>query len=275
MYSIGEFAAFGRISPRMLRHYDAIGLLKPAHTDDQTGHRRYAARQLPDLYRIASLRDLGIGLPAIGRVLTSKDPETDLRSILQERRAELVASLDADTARLQRLDRHLTGHGSDSMNDVEYSPEEAVTVYAARGLAVGGGFDVIGQVIGALIPQLDDALENAGRPLIEPGIFWYEPRDGSDDVDVHISYTAEPEPVPNDGYEVVRLPATSVMARLRHRGDMANIHESWGALMARVIADGYAMSGPCREVYLDAPGHVPGDDWVTELQVPVELAPAP
>ncbi|MGL4255714.1 MAG: MerR family DNA-binding transcriptional regulator, partial [Microbacterium sp.] len=30
MYTIGEFAALGRVSVRMLRHYDAIGLLEPA-----------------------------------------------------------------------------------------------------------------------------------------------------------------------------------------------------------------------------------------------------
>ncbi|MDX6279505.1 MAG: hypothetical protein QOH03_576, partial [Kribbellaceae bacterium] len=30
MFTIGDFAAFGRVSARMLRHYDAIGLLRPA-----------------------------------------------------------------------------------------------------------------------------------------------------------------------------------------------------------------------------------------------------
>lgn len=274
MYSIGEFAAFGRISPRMLRHYDAIGLLKPAHTDERTGRRRYAAGQLPDLYRIAALRDLEIGLPTIGRVLSADDRESALRDALHERRAEIVASLDADTARLQRLDRQIAEVGEEPMDQVIYSPAEAVAVYAAKGVAVGGGVEAIGEVIGTLIPRLDDALEAAGRPLIEPGIFWYAAREDSDDVDVHISYTAEAEPVAGIGYEVVRLPAAATMARLRHHGDMTTIHESWGTLMTRLIADGWSMTGPSREVYLEAPGHVPGDDWVTELQVPVERATA-
>ena len=33
MLSIGDFARHGRVSVRMLRHYDAIGLLKPAFVD--------------------------------------------------------------------------------------------------------------------------------------------------------------------------------------------------------------------------------------------------
>jgi DNA-binding transcriptional MerR regulator len=33
MLSIGHFARHGRVSVRMLRHYDAIGLLQPAYVD--------------------------------------------------------------------------------------------------------------------------------------------------------------------------------------------------------------------------------------------------
>jgi DNA-binding transcriptional MerR regulator len=33
MFTIGDFARHGRVSARMLRHYDAIGLLRPEHTD--------------------------------------------------------------------------------------------------------------------------------------------------------------------------------------------------------------------------------------------------
>lgn len=41
MFSIGEFARHGRVSVRMLRHYDAIGLIRPACVDPDTGYRFY------------------------------------------------------------------------------------------------------------------------------------------------------------------------------------------------------------------------------------------
>ena len=44
MFSIGEFARHGRVSVRMLRHYDAIGLIRPACVDAATGYRFYQAR---------------------------------------------------------------------------------------------------------------------------------------------------------------------------------------------------------------------------------------
>lgn len=43
MFKIGEFSKLSRISIRMLRHYDEIGLLVPEETDPWTGLPRYAA----------------------------------------------------------------------------------------------------------------------------------------------------------------------------------------------------------------------------------------
>lgn len=41
MFKIGEFAAISGVSRKMLRHYEQLGLLKPAHTDRFTGYRYY------------------------------------------------------------------------------------------------------------------------------------------------------------------------------------------------------------------------------------------
>lgn len=52
MLSIGDFARLGQVSVRMLRHYDGIGLLRPARVDAATGYRRYAVDQIARLNRI-------------------------------------------------------------------------------------------------------------------------------------------------------------------------------------------------------------------------------
>ncbi len=56
MFKIGEFSKLSRISIRMLRHYDEIGLLVPEETDPWTGYRRYAAAQLMTANRITAQR---------------------------------------------------------------------------------------------------------------------------------------------------------------------------------------------------------------------------
>lgn len=268
MYTIGEFAALARVSVRMLRHYDAIGLLRPARVDDRTGYRSYAIGQLPLLLRIAELRELGVGLERILTVAHAADVDAALREVLDERRLELEASVADDRARLDRIERRLRQLEGITMSDVVYKPVDPVTVYAAHGRAPGMGPEHVGPVIGPLIGALDDALLAAGRPLIEPGVFWYDSAD-DESLDVHVSYIAENPPVAGEGYDVVELPGIPTAATLRHHGDMTGLGETWGRLMETLVADGYRIVGPTREVYLVADGHEPGPDWVTELQAPV------
>jgi DNA-binding transcriptional MerR regulator len=269
MYTIGEFAAWGRVSVRMLRHYDAIGLFVPADVDERTGYRRYAIDQLPLLLRIVELRDLGVGLERIADLRDADDPDTALRSVLTERRVELEGSIAGDRARIARIERRLRQLEGTTVSNVIYKPIEPITVYAAHGTAPGMGPENVGPVVGPLIERLDAALQAAGRPLGEPGIFWYE-TEADDQFGVHVSYVAETEPVAGPGYDVVELPAVPTAATLLHRGDMSGIGESWAALMEQVVADGYRVVGPSREVYLETDGHEPGPDWLTELQAPVE-----
>lgn len=46
---IGEFARLAHVSLKTLHHYDAVGLLPPAHVDRFTGYRYYTLEQLPRL----------------------------------------------------------------------------------------------------------------------------------------------------------------------------------------------------------------------------------
>jgi DNA-binding transcriptional MerR regulator len=65
MLNIGEFARLGQVSPRMLRHYDQLGLLTPDRVDPGSGYRFYGVHQLGRLHRIVALRDMGFGLDQI------------------------------------------------------------------------------------------------------------------------------------------------------------------------------------------------------------------
>ena len=56
MFTIGEFSKLGRISPRMLRYYDAMGLLRPTRIGEN-GYRYYEAAQLETLAEIETLKD--------------------------------------------------------------------------------------------------------------------------------------------------------------------------------------------------------------------------
>jgi len=76
MLTIGAFARLAQVSPRMLRHYDEIGLFVPASVDASNGYRGYEIAQLRRLHRLLALRDLGFTLEEIRPCLTTKYPST-------------------------------------------------------------------------------------------------------------------------------------------------------------------------------------------------------
>ncbi|MDN5748172.1 MAG: MerR family DNA-binding transcriptional regulator [Pseudonocardia sp.] len=65
---IGAFARLARLTVKAVRHYDAQGLLVPAHVDARSGYRYYRAEQVPTATTIALLRGLDVPLPVVTRL---------------------------------------------------------------------------------------------------------------------------------------------------------------------------------------------------------------
>ena len=100
MFSIGEFSKLGKVTVDTLRHYDALGLLKPLKVDPFTGYRYYSARQLMSLHRISALKEVGFSLEEIARILQDKLTSDQLRGMLK---AQLVrAESDREAAQLRQ-----------------------------------------------------------------------------------------------------------------------------------------------------------------------------
>ena len=104
MLKIGDFSKLSRVSIRMLRHYDEIGLLKPVWIDPESGYRYYSAEQLPVAGRINALKDMGFGLAAIGEILPCYEDRDALERHLRCKQAELQALSDQTAYRLRLLE---------------------------------------------------------------------------------------------------------------------------------------------------------------------------
>ena len=74
-WSIQQLARIAGTSSRTLRHYDAIGLLRPSRIG-ANGYRHYDERALVRLQRVLLLRELGLALPQIAAVLSQEQDET-------------------------------------------------------------------------------------------------------------------------------------------------------------------------------------------------------
>ena len=107
MFSIGEFARLGGVSVRTLRHYDEIGLLRPATVDPDTGYRGYSAARLGQISRIIALKELGLSLAQVRRLL---DGVTlgELRGMLLLRRAQFEHEVGQHTNQLLGVEAGLS-----------------------------------------------------------------------------------------------------------------------------------------------------------------------
>ncbi|WP_433554929.1 HEAT repeat domain-containing protein [Pseudonocardia xinjiangensis] len=65
---IGDVARRSGVSARMLRHYDALGLVRPTGRTD-AGYREYSEEDIRRIFHIESLRSLGLSLREVGRAL--------------------------------------------------------------------------------------------------------------------------------------------------------------------------------------------------------------
>jgi len=71
-YSTKELSALSGLTPRTLRHYDAIGLLRPANVRP-SGYRYYSRVEVDRLQQILFYRELGFPLEKIKELLESPD----------------------------------------------------------------------------------------------------------------------------------------------------------------------------------------------------------
>ncbi|MEV6632134.1 MerR family transcriptional regulator [Actinoplanes sp. NPDC051470] len=276
MFGIGEFATLGRVSVRMLRHYDAIGLLRPARVDPSSGYRYYTAAQLTQINRIVALKDLGFTLEQVQTMVGEKIDPAELRGMLRLRRAQLAEQVAADNARLARVDarlRMIETAGVLDTAEVVLKPVAAQRVARLSAPCANYLAADIGPALQPLYPELIERMEQAGVRMAGPPLAWYE-RDhtvaGEDAVTVNAAFPIEGEPPADPGFEVYELPALDRAATLIHHGHMDLAFRTGQTIGAWIEANGYRAVGEgyAREVYLDCP---PGDfdRWVTEMQVQV------
>jgi DNA-binding transcriptional MerR regulator/predicted enzyme related to lactoylglutathione lyase len=103
--SIGSFSLVTGLSITALRHYDEVGLLRPAYVDPDTGYRRYRPDQVDEARLYATLRRLQVPVDAM-RVVRERGVDT----VLAEHRERLGARADS-LARLIEIVEHYIAKG--------------------------------------------------------------------------------------------------------------------------------------------------------------------
>ena len=105
MYTVKQLSSLAGVTPRALRHYDAIGLLKPTRVG-ANGYRYYGDESLLLLQQILFYRELDLSLEAIKDILTR--PGFEAQTALEGHRQELRKRITRLEGLLGTVDETLT-----------------------------------------------------------------------------------------------------------------------------------------------------------------------
>ncbi|MFD0436308.1 MerR family transcriptional regulator [Streptomyces chartreusis] len=156
MLTIGAFAKAARLSPKALRLYDELDLLKPGRVDPDTGYRYYAVAQLERARLVAWLRRLGMPLARIRQVcaLRPADAAREIRAYWARVETETAARRDLAEFLVKELSAVSVSRKDTTMLELRYCahsdrglvrPANQDTAYAgSRLLAVADGFGPTG-----------------------------------------------------------------------------------------------------------------------------------
>lgn len=269
MLKIGEFSKLSRVSIRMLRHYDDMGLLKPVEVDLFTGYRYYAAEQLPLIGRITALKDMGFTLSDIAKMLEIYDDTETLGTYLEKRRQEL-AELSKETAyRMMLLNTAIERLRKELPMNYDVSIKTIPERYAATVRMTIPHYEDEGLVWNVLCEETDP-LNIIPADSCLTAVSFPDDEFKEENVDVMAWKTVKGTYPDTAHVKFMTLPAVKV-ASCTFKGSYDLMTDCYAAVSAWVNENGYKNSGAIFNIYHISPHETQNpDEFVTEVCFPVE-----
>jgi DNA-binding transcriptional MerR regulator len=270
LMSIGRFSSLSRISVRMLRHYDASGVLIPAVVDDSTGYRWYWPDQLREASRIRQLRDVGFGVSAIGALLAVYGTPAYTEALRLQRQA-LVDESAAAKHRLTLIERMLDRNNLEHiMSDIQLIEIPAQTLVTLRGTVAN--YAAEGELWARFMPELQRQQIAMNGP---GGCIEHDAEFRESDVDESVFVEAAPGTEVQAPLIALHLPARRAVSATV-KGPFAEvIPQAHDQIAAFVNENGLkiARSGDVAthhfNIYRNDPSQVPESEIETSVIVPV------
>lgn len=274
MFRIGEFSRIGSVTIDTLRHYDALGLLKPAKVDPFTGYRYYTAKQLQPLNRIIALKEVGFSLEEIARILRDNLTTDEFRGMLKAQLVLAESAIEAAQLRRERILARLK-----YLNLEENMPAYEVTLKSVDALTVAAiretvpTIEQVAQWWGEVLNTIASWMIANGLPFGFAMTIYHNEGYTRENVDTECAFVirdteidevARPvSPIVVRQLEAIPHMATTIVADWRLEG----LEPAYRTLGRWIEDRGYCIVGAPREVYYGSPEK---GDYTAEIQFPVE-----
>lgn len=274
MFRIGEFSKISQTPISQLRYYDEIGIFKPEYTHPASGYRYYGAAQLPDLNRIMAMKELGLTLEQIKRLVDDDVSAEELRGMLSLRKAQVEQELHSQIGRLHHIEarlRQFEREGDMTVDDVILKELPRQSFYSFRVTLshlrdAGGYLQEMNKLLPSRVPETK--LGNFSAVFHGDGF-------DTENVDAELGFYVSgkvDEMVRLSGGQdltVRDLPRVETAASVVRVGGVENSYDCYGSIGRWVEAEKLTLLGPVREVFIQGPFPDRIEDTVAEIQVPV------
>lgn len=270
MLKIGDFSKLSRISIRMLRHYDEIGLLHPSEVDHFTGYRYYRESQLPLAGRIQALKELGFGLAAIKEILEKYEDAEKMEAFLLIRKRELEDKARQISQSLLLLDSTLKWLRKDgTLMDYNVTLKTMPERYVASVRQIIPAYDCEGMLWELMCKELASQNVQQENPSYGMAIFHDEGhKDVDPDVEIQISVAGTYQDTEHVKFKTV--PPIQIASAV-YKGSYGQIQKVNAAVANWVVENGYDFDGKSFCIYHVNPGQASNpEELVTEVCFPVK-----
>ena len=266
MLKIGDFSKLSRVSIRMLRHYDDIGLLKPAEIDHFTGYRYYREEQLFTIGRINALKDMGFSLADIIRMLEVHDDPEKMDAFLAAREKELSELSKETEYKLMLLETARKRLRKEQTMKYDVTIKTIPERYAATVQMVVPHYEDEGMLWGMM--------EECKTPLIptDPCLAAAEFLDKEykeENVEIKVWMTVKGKYEDTEHVKFKTLPAVKVASCII-KGSYEQMGDAMATVASWINENGYEANGPMFNIYHVSPAQTQNpEEYVTEVCLPI------
>lgn len=266
MYQIGLFSKMNRITTKTLRHYDEIGLLKPAYIDDFTGYRFYSSEQLPRLNKVLTLKQMGVSLQEIIKII---DDPTGVEVFLKLKEKELEESIRQEQEKLLHVKNYRKRIRGEML--MKYDPviKSLPEVIVASMRIIAPNYDYYFDII----PKMGDEMRRLGAVCAKPEYCFNIYHDGEykeKDIDVEVCEAVVDYCEDSEMVKYKKIKAVETAICVLHKGPYSLLPDAYNFTFEWIKDNGYEFIGEPRESYIDGIWNKEDEsEWLTEIQIPI------
>ena len=263
MYKIGDFSKMSKVTIKALRYYEKEGLLKPVFIDQNTGYRYYETSQLVEISKIISLRQAGIPIKEIKKILNGEDIVT----ILKSRKKEIEKNLININMELSKINYLLEEKNMESQITIKELPS-GIAYYKE------GVIKNYSELAGFVLQTGEECIKlNPNLKCTEPGYCYVNYLDGEykeENIKIRYVETVQEKGIENEKIKFTELKPIKAVC-IYHKGAYSNLRDSYNKILKYIEENKLEIIDTPRECYIDGCWNKEKEeDYLTEIEFPIK-----